>query len=292
MFLFVHDCFETANSFLTTIRTLFDLSIDNYDDRFILDTFCVKIPGYDKDDSEFEYDYIKNKVLQLILDKKLVQQELATKLIIGSKAGSTLGIMREDECTLVGHGTGCAICLSLSIDLSDNISNMVLLDVSNYYNNWKFILANNKIQNLIKKSNSQIEDKIFNSQDTAFKSFLSLLLENSNQKGVLGFLDFAKNYDFGNVYNRLEINQKNEFSKISILAINSNKSRYGSRDIQKLNRIINPKKNFLNKQHHTVVMIGSKTNIDHAIIKQKNYNMLLDASQADLCDRIRVFFNN
>jgi hypothetical protein len=38
-------------------------------------------------------------------------------------------------------------------------------------------------------------------------------------------------------------------------------------------------------------MIGSKTNINHTIIKQKNSNMLLDVSQADLCDRIRAFFN-
>lgn len=288
MLLYIHDCFETSSSFLTNIRTLLDLSIEQYDDKFILDTFCVKIPGYDKDDNEFSLEYILNKVQQLIIEKNPIQKKLASQLIVGNKAGSAINNLKNNTCTLVAHGSGCAIGLSIALNSNNIIDKLIMLDATSNYNNWKFRLEYHKAQNLLRTSNPKIETQILKAVDTDYKSFLSLLLKNSNQKGVQSYLEFTKNYDFENEYNTKSIDQKSNFAKIPILVINSNRSRYNARDINKLISIVNPKKNFLSKKH-TIVMVNSITNIQHSVLKLKTKNILLDNRQDLIVEKIRDF---
>lgn len=266
MLLFLHGAYHTSSSLLPLIRDLLDLSSD-YSDRFILDNFTIAIPGYHCNDKAFDSRYLQDSIIQFSQDKALIQQNIATQLILARSNPAILNL-RQSKLTIIGYGGGGALALTFASQYPDLIESLTLLDVGIRFGNLKHWFKKRQAYRRLTMDLHKIQQRLTSCKDVYDKQFLSILTENTTRRGVRSYLDFVYNFDFQQIHNNLTLSQQHQFAKIPILSLLPAKNGLTSRHLATaLGHLIHPDNTLVHKKH-TIINTNSQdiSNFEYRIV--------------------------
>ena len=289
MILFIHGIHQSAGVFLPLIKAIIG---DNhlFEDKLLLDSFCLWLPGYDKKDREFNYKYIEDEIYDFINQKRQIQTEIASKLLFSSII-LPIQMIKESKVNIIGCDVGAGVALDFSAHNPDKVSSIVMIDCSSNFGNlrskWTILNTNR----LINQPAHIISQKYETETEIYKKIFLSNIATYPSAKGIFSYLNLFKSYNFGSTFDKISIDQQNILSQVKILNIVDKK--YGLSDnfgTKKLQKILDKKFKtttkrgiFIKSQSHKnfniqSVSIGTKSILNHEVVD-------------NICEKLKEFYN-
>jgi hypothetical protein len=217
MILFIHGIQQSAGVFLPLIRSLVGDSND-LDDKFLLDSFCLWLPGYDKKDRDFNYKYIEDEIYDFMIQKKQAQIEIAEKLLLSSTK-LPVKIIKEFKINIIGCDIGAGVAINFTVQNPETVSSITMLDCGSDFNNLRSKWMLLKVNRILNQSANVISKRYETETDIYKKLFLSSIANYPSTKGIKSYLELFKNYNFGSTFDKISIDQQKELSHVKILNI-------------------------------------------------------------------------
>jgi hypothetical protein len=276
MILFIHGIYQCAGVFLPLIRSLVGNSPE-LDDKFLIDSFCLWLPGYDKKDREFNYKYIEDEICEFTVQKKQVQYDIASQLLF-SENSLPAKIIKEEKLNLFGYDIGAGIGLCFTVQNPEMVSSVAMLDCGNDFSNlrskWTLLNTNR----LLNQSSATISRRYETETDTYKKIFLSSISTYPAAKGIKSYLNLFKTYDFGSTFNKISIDQQKQISQIKILNLvdkkfglsNNSSTKKLQTTLDKKYRTVTKQGIFIKSQSHKnlyidSISVGTKSILDSQV---------------------------
>jgi hypothetical protein len=289
MILFIHGIQQSAGVFLPLIKAMVG-DHNDLDDKFLLDSFCLWLPGYDKKDRDFNYKYIENEIYSFMVDKKEIQAEIASRLMF-SNTNLQVQIIKESKLNLIGCDVGAGLALDFTAHNPEIVSSVVMMDCGSDFNNLRSKWMQLRVNRLIQQPSNIIARRYETETDIYKKIFLSSIANYPALKGIKSYLELFRNYNFGSTFDKISIDQQTELSHIKILNFVDKKfglsNNFSTKKLQtildKKFKTVTKRGIFIKSQSHKnfhiqPIAIGTKSILNHQVAN-------------NICDKLKVFYN-
>jgi hypothetical protein len=290
MLLFIHGIQQSAGAFLPLIKSLIGSGHD-FDDKFLLDSFCLWVPGYDKKDFEFDYRFLEGEIFEFMHKKKDAQNEIASELIFSTDS-LPVKVIKDDKVNIIGCDIGGGLALEFLSKNVEHVASISLIDCGAYFGTLraKWLTFNTKLllNNTIAKN--QI---IYESENNTYKkNFLGNLLEYPSGKGVGSYIKILEEYNFDKTFNRMSLDQQNQIYKTPINAVvDKTHGLSNNSSIKKLQKIFDKSNNYTNTKH-TIIDSKTKKNFTISIFKFSNYSILDSSTAKEISANLINFYHH
>ena len=294
MVIFIHGLYQTSSSFLPFIKELFGLNYTSSDgsdtdkmtDKFLLDTFCLNLSGYDLPDEFFGYKDIENNLLKSIENRHQAQIDIANKLILSSSTLPT-SLLKDPKINIIGQDAGAICGLYFLANSSNLCKSLVIMDCgssfSSIFDSVGYKLQSFWTKRLFSQSIDMVQSRYDQAKTIYDKNFLATMLHYPEHKGIKSYTKLLENYDFKTFFTRLSIQEQKDFSNTPILAIGNQKTGLCNlSSILKLPKIIDPTKKFINKKHTIISAKTSDPKFKIKIINSSHKNIVDPANFTQL----------
>ncbi len=293
MFLFLHGIMETNSSLVPLIKSIFDLQHGDFSDKYLLDCFTIKIPGFDDTDASFKFKDIESRIKEFSLAQSEVQKKLAQELIF-CKNQTAVSSLKEDKLNVIGNEIGAGMALEFSTKNPELISSITSINCGINFSGLRNYFRNRHIKVLSRKKIAELQSIILSDQKLEDRKLASIFLENPEQKGFGSYLKLMNDFDFDNQFHRLSINEQNEFTKVPILCIVSKKKAIVSKSqIISFGKLINPRIN-LKRKKYTFISFDEddKSRFYYDVVDNKSQNLLEVHNLTLITNCIKKFLQN
>lgn len=217
MLVCVHGLFQSAGVFLPLLRSMVGNN-SKFSDKFLVDSFCLWIPGYDKKDREFDYKYIEQEILEFAAQKKQAQLEIAEDSIISSNR-PPVEVFKSPKINLLGCDVGASVCLDFAAHNPELVGSIVIADCGSGFGGWRAKWLIYTTNRLLSQNSPAISNKLAQEKSIYKKNFLSNILNYPAAKGIKSYLKIYQSYNFESIFNKITLEQQNQFAKIKILSL-------------------------------------------------------------------------
>jgi hypothetical protein len=288
MIVFINGLYQSAGVFLPLIRSMVGSESD-FSDKFLLDSCCLWIPGYDKKDREFDRKYIEDEVFEFMIQKKQAQLEIADRLVVSNNRLS-IDIFKNSELNFIGCDVGASVCIEFAAQNPEMVASVVMIDCGSSFASLKAKWLVLKTNRLLNQSPNIITNKFEQEQNIYKKIFLSTLMNYPAAKGVKSYFNIFKSYDFESTYNKIALDQQNQFGKIKILNLVDKKTGLSNNSsTKKLQKIL--EKNIITKPKSTAAIdLKSKQSLQIKTVAIGNKSILSSGVAQEISEKLRNFY--
>jgi hypothetical protein len=277
MILFIHGIQQSAGVFLPLIKEIIG---DNglIEDRLILDSFCLWVPGYDKKDRDFNYKYLEDEIFDFIEQKREIQAEIASKLLLTS-TNIPVNLINESKLNIIGCDIGAGISLIFASQNPEIVSSIAMIDCGNNFSTLRSKWMLIKTNRLINEPANVIARRYESETDLYKKNFLSNISTYPTAKGIKSYLKLFKEYNFLSIFDKISIDQQASLAQVKIINLVDKKIGLSNNsDAKKLQKVLDKKfktysKNeiLINSQNHKKfhiqsVEIGSQSVLNSQVV--------------------------
>jgi hypothetical protein len=289
MILFIHGIHQSAGVFLPLIKAL--VGTDNiFEDKFLLDSFCLWLPGYDKKDRDFNYKYIEGEIYNFILDKQEIQSQIASGLLLSS-SNLPISKIKEDKLNIIGCDIGAGVAIDFAAQNPEIMSSVVMIDCGNDFKNLRSKWMQLKARHLIKQPASVVAQRYETETDIYKRIFLSTIVTNPLVKGVSSYLEIFKKFNFESTFDKLGIDQQIELSQVKILNLVDKKIGLSNNySTKKLQTILDKKFKIVSKQA-IFIKPQSPHNFQIQTIEIGNKSILNSHVASNISDKLKEFYS-
>jgi pimeloyl-ACP methyl ester carboxylesterase len=247
MLLFIHGIQQSAGTFLPLIKSLIGNS-NQFEDKLLLDSFCLWIPGYDKKDFTFDYDYLENEIYNFAKDKREIQNQIASKLFLTS-TNLPIKIIKDEKINLVGCDVGASVAINFLAHNPELVSSLVMIDCGIRFDSLRSRWLRFNMNQILKYDSSKLNIR-YESENSLYKRiFLGHLLQYPSGNGVKSYLEILDNYNFEKTFNKLILEQQKILLRMPILNLIDKKHGISNNtSIKSLQKIFDKKYNDINKK--------------------------------------------
>jgi hypothetical protein len=290
MLLFIHGIQQSAGAFLPLIKSLIG-GEHGFDDRYLLDSFCLWVPGYDKKDFEFDYRFLEGEIFEFMHKKKDAQCEIAAELILSSNS-LPASVIKDDKVNIIGCDVGGSLALEFLSKNVERVGSVCLIDCGAYFvtlrSKWMVFNTKLLLKNTITKNQIRYESE----NNTYKKNFLGNLLEYPSGKGVASYIKIFEEYNFDKTFNRMSLDQQNQIYKTPIIAIvDKTHGLSNNSSIKKLQKIFDKSNNYINTKH-TVIDSKIKKNFTITTHKFGNHSIINNSTAKEISDNLINFYQH
>jgi pimeloyl-ACP methyl ester carboxylesterase len=227
MFLFLHDFGQSGSTWLTFLRTFFQISPKHFSDKFVIEAFTFSLPGHFETDQEFDYGEIARQIWEVYEDKLAAQEEIAT-VLSSSWEHHLFSLLKSPKISVIGHSLGSLLALEFAAKNPKKVENLILLSSGSKFYSLPNSLWLWETRQLLRQPRRQIQQKLdkLDLGPATFRRriFLSALLENTDRKGLYSALNILLSFDFEKLYKSLTMAEKKGFQRIPKLIMNGQKA--------------------------------------------------------------------
>lgn len=289
MILFVHGIKQCAGVFLPLIKNLVGDS-QLLEDKLLLDSFCLWLPGYDKKDRDFDYKYIENEIYEFIEQKKQIQSEISAKLVL-SNSNIPFRVIKDTKLNIIGCDIGAGIALNFAAQNPELVASTVMIDCGADFNNLRSKWFQISIARLIKQSRNVISRRYENETDIYKKIFLGNITSYPSVKGINSYLELYKSYNFASTFDKISIDQQQELSNVKILNLVDKKFGLSNNfNTKKIQTILDKKFKTVAKQG-IFIKVRAHQNFESQQVSIGAQSILDPQVAYNLSEKIKEFYN-
>jgi hypothetical protein len=290
MVLFIHGIHQSAGVFLPLIRSMLGHSSD-FDDKHLIDSFCLWLPGYDKQDCEFDYKYIENQIYDFVSQKSQTQIAIASKLLF-TNFSLPAQIIKDSKLNLIGCDVGAGLALDFTAYNPEAVASLVMLDCGVDLKTLRAKWTIFKTNRLLTQPASYIASKYQSQTDLYKKILLSSISTYPSLKGIKSYLQLFKNYNFVSTFQKIAIDQQKQLCQVKILSLVDNKLGLSN------NSSVNKLQNTLNQKYQRVsktsifIKTQSRQNLQIERAPIGNKSILNQQVAINIAKKLKSFYNN
>jgi hypothetical protein len=290
MLLFIHGIQQSAASFLPIIKSMLGNN-SQFEDKVLLDSFCLWMPGYDKKDIGFDHKFIQEEIYEFMRTKSEIQKEIASQLIL-SNGDLPAKAIKQSKLNIIGCDIGGGVALEFMCNNLIEVGSMCLLDCGYRFDSLRYKWMDFNTRLLLRNDIAKIQTKFETEKNAYQKNFLGNLIQHPSGKGIGTYLDIMSKYNFEKTFNRLSLDLQKEVYRIPVLEIIDKKRGISNNsNIKNLKKIFDTNSNYINIKH-TVIDTNTEKNfaITDAAFGQ---NSILDQGTAkEIAAKIIKFYQS